>query len=358
MEADWARFEYYSRRVRKINNEGVFSIWELGPGALVQVGTSRPPSTPYILPRVTEINWTESRETGWLQQLIPLLSPSLKSFGLKMMSDRSTSVTDARVVLRHLACLPRLKLERLHARWLDSVATLDAAFCDVLDRQRTSLKSLSHQSFTLDERLGSCLSQLPNLVNLELRFIGANTQTDEGFKNFCNLLASKCSGLETIRFSIPFGPQEPTFYAFRPLMRIEGLKEFHLKCGELGLKEQDLREMGESWRSLIALGFPNSRVPLRWVAAIAEHFSPTLENVDVDIGVSEDLDPDNTVHTTFASLKRISYIEMASPKALKAVGLFLHRLVAPGTVVECAKWMEESLKEVTGDAVRWKGRRR
>ncbi|KAG8939794.1 hypothetical protein FRC00_013527, partial [Tulasnella sp. 408] len=203
LEADWARFESYSRRVRKINNEGVFSIWELGPGALAQVGTSRPPSTPYILPRVTEINWTETRDTGWLQQLIPLLSPSLKSFGLKMMSDRSTSVTDARVVLRHLACLARLKLERLHARWPDSVATLDAAFCDVLDRQKNSLKSLSHQSFNLDERLGTYLSQLPNLVNLELRFVDVNTQTEEDFKNFSNLLASKCSGLETIRFSIP-----------------------------------------------------------------------------------------------------------------------------------------------------------
>ncbi|KAG9032052.1 hypothetical protein FS837_002819 [Tulasnella sp. UAMH 9824] len=357
LEADWARFESYSRRVRKINNEGVFSIWELGPGAFAQVGTSRPPSTPYILPRVTEINWTESREAGWLQQLIPLLSPSLKSFSLKMMSERSTSVTDARVVLRHLASLPRLKLERLQARWPDSVGALDAAFCDVLYRQRTSLKSISHQSFNLDKQFGTYLSQLPNLVNLELRFIDVNTQTDEEFKEFSHLLASKCSGLETIRFSIPFGPQEPTFYAFRPLTRIEGLREFHLKCGELGLQEQDLREMGESWRSLVSLGFPNSRIPLPWVAAIAEHFPPTLENIDVDIGVSEDLDPDNTVHSTFVSLKRISYIEMASPKALKAVGLFLHRLVAPGTVVECAKWMEEPLMEVTGGAVKWKGGR-
>ncbi|KAG9031767.1 hypothetical protein FS837_002903 [Tulasnella sp. UAMH 9824] len=199
-------------------------------------------------------------------------------------------------------------------------------------------------------------SQLPSLVNLELKFTNVSTRTDEDFNRFSNLLASKCPGLRTIRFCIPFGPREFTFYAFRPLTRIVGLREIFLECGELDLKVQDFEEMGGSWPSLVALGFPDSWIPLPWFATIAEHFPPTLEDINFGIRVTEDLDANCTIVTAFTSLKRISYIEVASPKALKAVGSLLRRLVAPSTVVECAKWMEQCLKEVTGNSVKWKGK--
>ncbi|KAG9031766.1 hypothetical protein FS837_002902 [Tulasnella sp. UAMH 9824] len=357
--ADWTRFRLYSQRIRKINNEILFNNWEeLGPGALTQVVTSRPPSTPYVLPRITEIDWTETREAEWLLQLIPLLSPSLKSFTLKMMSDRLRSVTDARLVLRHLAFLPGLKLEQLRARWLDSAPILDDAVCDVLNCQGEFLKSFCHQSFNLDERLGTSLSQLPRLVSLELKFSNVTKRTDKDFYAFTDLLASKCHGLQAIRFRTPPELRQLSWFsAFQPLTRIKGLREIHLECGELDLKEQDLLEMGRSWRTLAALGFPNSWIPLPWFAAIANHFSSTLEGINVDIRVPEDLDHDSTILATFSSsLKRISYIEMASSDALKAVCSFLCRLVAPGTVVECAEWMEEHLKEVKGNSVKWKGK--
>ncbi|KAG8931665.1 hypothetical protein FRC01_001000 [Tulasnella sp. 417] len=356
-EADWARFEFYSRRVRNIHKEGVESSWgDLGEGALDQVIHNRPSAITHILPRVTEIDWTETFEAGWPLQLIHLLSPTLKSFGLNILSDRTTSVTDGRDVLRHLAFLPGLKLKRLQARWIDSVPTLDVAVCDVLDRQRGSLASFSHQSFNLNQQLGTSLSQLPNLVNLELKFTNVNTRGDEDFNEFGALLASKCPGLRTIRFCIPFGPREFTFCAFQPLTRIGGLREIRLGCRELDLKEKDFKEMGESWRSLVALAFPDSGIPLLWFAAIAVHFPPTLEDINVNIRVSEDLDPDCTKLTAFTSLKRVSYIAVASPKALKAVGSLLRQLVSPNTVVECAKWMEQRLKEVTGNSVKWKGK--
>ncbi|KAG9032053.1 hypothetical protein FS837_002820 [Tulasnella sp. UAMH 9824] len=356
-QADWARFELYSRRVRNIVKEGVESSWgDLGAGALAQVVNNRPTSVPYILPRITEIEWTETPEAGWLLQLIPLLAPTLKSFALNVMSDATTSVTDGRVILRHLVFLPGLKLQRLQVGWLDPVPRLDAAVCNVLDYQKESLVSLSHQSFNLNKQLSTSLSQLPGLVSLDLKFTNVYRRTDEDFNSFSNLLASKCPGLRTIRFCIPFGPREFTFHAFRPLTRIGGLREIFLECGELDLKVQDFEEMGGSWRSLVALGFPDSWIPLPWFATIAEHFPPTLEDINFGIRVAEDLDANCTIVTAFTSLKRISYIEVASPKTLKAVGSFLRRLVAPSTVVECAKWMEQRLKEVTGNSVKWKGK--
>lgn len=356
-KADWARFGLYGRRVRSIVKEGVESSWgDLGEGTLAQVVNNRPSSVPYILPRVTEIDWTETHEAGWLLQLIPLLAPTLKSFALKVMSDTPTSVTDGRVILRHLAFLPGLKLQRLQAQWIDSVPRLDAAVCDVLYHQKESITAFSHQSFNLNEKLGTSLSQLLGLVNLELKFTGVNARTDEDFNSFSNLLASKCPGLRAIRFCIPFGPREFTFRAFRPLTRIEGLREISLECGELDLKVQDFEEMGESWPSLVALGFPDSWIPLPWFTTIAQHFPPTLEDINFGIRVAEDLDADCTIVTAFTSLKRISFIEVASPKALKAVGSLLRRLVTPNTVVECAKWMEQRLKEVTGNSVTWKGK--
>lgn len=266
-------------------------------------------------------------------------------------------MTDARVVLRHLAFLPGLKLESLHARWLDPSPRLTSAVCDVLDRQRESLKSFFHRSFDLDKRLSTSITQLANLLHLELNFSTVNRRTDEDFNGFSDVLASRCPGLKKIRFCIPFGPREFTFYAFRPLTRIEGLREFSLECGDLDLKVRDFREMGEAWRSLVAIGFPDSWIPLPWFATIAEHFSPALEDIHVDIRVPEDLDSDCTILTPFTpSLKRISIIRFATPGTFKAVGSVLRQLVAPNTVVECAKWMEERLKGVTGNSVKWKGK--
>ncbi|KAG8931663.1 hypothetical protein FRC01_000998 [Tulasnella sp. 417] len=275
-----------------------------------------------------------------------------------MRSDSTTNAPDARVILRHLAFSPGLRLQELQARWPELVPRLDDAVSDVLDRQKESLKSFSHQAFNLNEQLRTSISQLPNLVKLELKFIDVTTRADSDFNNFCNAVASSCPGLETSRFSIPSGPRSFTFHAFRPLMRIGGLRKFFLESGDLALKEKDFQEMGESWQSLERLSLPDSRIPLHWFAGIAKYFSCMLEEINVDIQVPEDLDPDCAVPKAFKALKRISYVEAVSPKALEAVISLLRRLVSPNTVVECAEWMEQPLKEVTGNSVHWKGERR
>ncbi|KAG9044204.1 hypothetical protein FS837_008618, partial [Tulasnella sp. UAMH 9824] len=306
---------------------------EVGVKFLIQFFNSRAPSTPYIFPRVAEINWAETNEAGWLLYLAPLLSPALKSFTLKLKSGRSTSLAEARTVLCQLALLPGLKLEQLGVRWNNPASKLDTVTCDILDLQRDFLKSFSHRSFNLDERLGASISQLQSLINLELQFIEVSKRTNADFNSFSDALASRCPGLQTIRFRIPLGPQGFTFCAFQPLMRIKGPKGIRVECPELVLKVQDFQEMGASWRSLEALGFPDSAVPLHWFAAIAKHFSSTLEDIDVSIWVTDNLDPDSTGLTPFTSLKRVSFLGYVPPESFKMVGSLFQQLVAPDTVV-------------------------
>ncbi|KAG8953296.1 hypothetical protein FRC04_002706 [Tulasnella sp. 424] len=345
--ADWTRFEFYSQKVRRIDND--FDGGELGHGTLTQVLNIRPPSIPYILPRVTEINWTEQETARGILDLTPLFSPTLKSFALT----NTSNPIDVGVVLRHLVFLPGLKLEGFHARW--ESRQFEGPLCDVLDRHRDSLKSFSHHSFEPEERLLNSLTQLVNLTNLELELY-RTLRTDEDCNNFSDVLASRCPGLKKIRFRFPFQGIF-TFYAIQPLMRIKRLREISMKARHLDLKVEDFREMGDAWRSLVALGFPNSLIPLPWLATITEHFSPTLEYINMWIQVPDGLNPDYTTLTPLTpSLKRISFIESAEPETFDAVGSFFCKLAASNTVVECSEGMGQYLRMVTGNSVKWETR--
>ncbi|KAG8953295.1 hypothetical protein FRC04_002705 [Tulasnella sp. 424] len=350
VNADWTRFEFCSRKVRRIDNSGAPRV--LGPGTLAQVVNSRPTSISYILPRVAEIHWKQTDSAGVVLDLILLLSPTLKSLALEVWSYGKEVMIDTLVVLRHLACLPGLKLESLGVKWLQSIPGLEDAVCDILDRHQDSLKSFSDRSYNLNERLLNSLMHLVNLVNLELKFEHDSMLTEEDFNEFSNVLASRCPGLKKIRFWDPFA-QKVTFYAIRPLTRIKGLRGILAESRDLDLKVEDFREMGDAWRSLVVLGFPNSGIPLPWFATIAEHFSPTLEYINVEIQVPRDLNPDCTILTPFTFLKRISFIKSAETGTLNAVGSFFCQLVASDTVVECAMGMGQPLRNVTGNSVKW-----
>lgn len=356
-QAGWERFEFYGRKVRKIDNEcNQSTMEEVEAESLIQFFNSAAPSNPYIFPRIAEINWAETSEAGWLLYLPPFLSPTLKSFTLKLKSGRNTSSAEARTVLRQLSLLPGLKLEHLGVRWNNPTWKLDTVICAILDLQSKSLKSFSHLSFNLDERLGASISQLQSLIRLELQFLEVSKRTNADFYSFSDALASRCPGLQTVRFRIPLGPGGFRFCAFQPLTRIKELKGIRVECADLVLKVQDFQEMGTSWRSLEALGFPDSSIPLPWLAAVAKHFSSTLEHMDVSIWVTEDLDPDSTGLTPFTSLKRVSFLGYVPPESFTMVGSLFQQLVAPETVVECAKGIKRHLAGLTGNSVKWMGR--
>ncbi|KAG8931668.1 hypothetical protein FRC01_001003 [Tulasnella sp. 417] len=347
-EADWTRFEFYSQKVRRIHTV----VWTtaIEAGSMIQLLNSRPPSIPYILPTVAEIDWRSSDTSGWLSQLCPLLSPTLKSFTLH--AERLWSETEARVILRHLAFLPGLKLEELE---VDLIESMPDVVCDILDRQRENLMTFSHHSFDLNERLSASISQLRSLISLELSFSDSRGRTNRDFNDFCDALASRCPRLRVVRLRNMSGAQGRTFYAFQPLTRIKKMKVIRLACSDLVLELQDLQEMGASWRSLEALRFPYSSIPLPWLATIARHFSSALEAIEAIIPVPKDFDPDYTTFTPFTSVKRISCLYYVRPESAKTVGTFFQRLVAPGTIVGSSYGAARRLEEAVGNMVRWQG---
>ncbi|KAG9006647.1 hypothetical protein FRB90_009796 [Tulasnella sp. 427] len=355
LAANWTQFERYSRKVRRIANE--HCTQDVEPGALIQVINNRPASIPYIFPRLTEIEWIEDphRPNSRLLHLVPLMSPTLTSFDLTIDGEDSRSVTGARVVLRHLALLPGLKLQHLRTNWLDSSKWLTAAVCEVLRCQSESLQSFAYQVFDLDEPLLQSVSRLPNLVDLQLKFSGVGHHTSEEFHDFNETLAAHCTSLEEIRFCVTFGPRDFGFYCFRPLTKLEGLKKICLECPDMELLEKDIVLMGEGWRSLVKLELPQSWIPLSWFVTIAEHFPPTLQEIYVEITVDEDLDSECAIPKPFTDLKRISCLRIATPQALPTIGTIMKRLVTPGTTVECAMWMLQPLQKLTANSVKWKG---
>ncbi|KAG8931666.1 hypothetical protein FRC01_001001 [Tulasnella sp. 417] len=353
-EANWTRFEFYSQKIRKICGGRIQATIEAG--SMIQLLNSRPPSIRYILPRVTEIEWMETNEIGWLPQLVPLLSPTLKSFTLHSSSDRISGDIDTIVILRHLAFLPGLKLEKLEADWIKSTEDIDTALCDILDRQRESLMIFSHKSFDLSERFSASISRLRSLLILELDFSDSRHPTDRDFNNFSDALASRCSELRVVQFRTVYGAPERTFYAFQPLTRIKEMKFIQIHCSGLVLELQDLQEMGASWRSLAVLGFSYCEIPLPWLSAIARHFSSTLEVIDVNLLMSEDIDHDHTTLTPFSSVKRVRSLADVPPESIHSVGSFFQRLVAPGTIVECSYGTARRLTEAVGSLVRWRGK--
>ncbi|KAG8931667.1 hypothetical protein FRC01_001002 [Tulasnella sp. 417] len=352
-EADWTRFEFYSQKVRTIRTYALTETIEAG--SMIQLLNSRPPSIRYLLPRVAEIDWELTDEPRSLPQLVPLLSPTLKSFTLHSDSGSMSEDIDTIVVLRHLAFLPGLKLLKLGANWLESTPDLDPAICDILDSQKETLMSFSHQTFDLNERFSASISRLRSLVRLDLDFSGTHNQTNQNFNNFSATLASRCPILQFVRLRNMFGAQGRTFYAFLPLTGIKEMKSIQIHCVDLALELQDLQEMGASWRSLKELRFPFSSILLPWLATIARHFSSALEVIEAIIPVPKDFDPDYTTFTPFTSVKHISCLYYVQPESAKAVGSFIQRLVAPGTAVGASYGAVRRLTEAVGSGVSWWG---